>query len=103
MVGYSAGGVIAHSLAARFEDAGGAVAGVVMIDTPAFEAGEEETNRVFSLVMAEILKREQEAAIDDASWIVMGTYMRLLAQRRPARIAAPTLLIRASEPLGEER
>jgi thioesterase domain-containing protein/acyl carrier protein len=101
LVGYSIGGVIAHSLAARFEDAGVAPAGVVMIDTPTPE-GEEETNRVFSLVMTEILERQHEAiSIDDANWLAMGTYMRLLAERRPARIAAPTLLIRAGESLGE--
>jgi NADPH:quinone reductase-like Zn-dependent oxidoreductase/thioesterase domain-containing protein/acyl carrier protein len=99
LVGYSIGGVLAHSLAARFEDAGVTPVGVVMIDTPTPQ-GEEETNRVFSLVMTEILEREA-ISIDDASWLAMGTYMRLLAECRPARIAAPTLLIRAGEPLDE--
>jgi thioesterase domain-containing protein len=100
LVGYSMGGVIAHSLAARFEDAAAAPAGVVMIDTP-MPAGEEETNRVFSLVMTQVLEREHEAmSIDDANWLAMGTYLRLLAGHRPTGIAAPTLLIRAGEPLG---
>jgi hypothetical protein len=50
--------------------------------------------------MTEILEREHEAiSIDDNSWLAMGTYLRLLAERRPARIAAPTLLIRAGQPL----
>ena len=71
-----------------------------MIDTPTPE-GEEETNRVFSTVMTEIFEREHEAiAIDDANWLAMGTYMRLLPERRAARITARTLLIRAGEPLG---
>jgi thioesterase domain-containing protein/acyl carrier protein len=101
LVGYSIGGVIAHSIAARLEDAGAAPVGIVMIDTPTPE-GEEENNRVFSLVMTEILEREHEAiSIDDANWLAMGTYMRLMAGHRPARIAAPILAIRAGEPLGQ--
>jgi thioesterase domain-containing protein len=101
LVGYSIGGVIAHSIAARLEDAGAPPAGVVMIDTPMPE-GEKETNRLFSLVMTEILGREHGAiSIDDASWLAMGSYVRLLTERCPVRIAAPTLMIRAGEPLGE--
>jgi thioesterase domain-containing protein len=100
LVGYSIGGVIAHSLAARFEDAGTTPAGVILVDTPTPE-GAEATNRVFSMVMTEILEREHEAiSIDDANWLAMGTYVRLLAERRTARIAAPSLLIRAGKPLG---
>jgi thioesterase domain-containing protein/acyl carrier protein len=100
LVGYSTGGVIAQSLAARFEAAGTAPAGVVMIDTP-MPADEEATSRVFSLVMTQVLERQHEAvAVDDASWLAMGTYMRLMAEHQPAAVAARTLLIRAGEPLG---
>jgi thioesterase domain-containing protein len=117
LVGYSIGGVIAHALAARFEDAGAAPAGVVLVDTPAPDAvlaaiepraggragaaGEEETRSVFTLVVTSILERGHEAiSIDDVSWLAMGTYLRLLPERHPARIAAPALLIRAGQPLG---
>jgi thioesterase domain-containing protein/acyl carrier protein len=100
LVGYSIGGVIAHSIAARLAAADAAPAGLVMIDTPTPE-GEEANNRVFSQVMTEILAREHGvSSIDDADWLAMGTYMRLLAERRPEPTAAPTLLIRAGEPLG---
>jgi thioesterase domain-containing protein len=100
LAGYSMGGAVAQSLAARFEDAGAAPAGVVMIDTPAPEGGEEEISRAFSSVMTAILQREQRAiAIDDANWLAMGTYIRLFAERRPVRIDAPTLMIRATESL----
>jgi hypothetical protein len=58
---------------------------------------------VFSLVMAEILDQGHGAVvIDDASWLAMGAYVRLLAQRGPAQISAPSLLIRAGEPLGSD-
>jgi thioesterase domain-containing protein len=99
LVGYSMGGVVAHSVAARLEEAGTAPAGVVMIDTP-MPADEVATDRLFSLVMTQILDRGHEAiAVDDASWLAMGTYLRLLTERRPTPMSAPTLLIRAGVPL----
>ncbi len=99
LVGYSIGGVIAHSLAARFEAAGTPPAGVVMIDTPTPE-GEDESNRVFSMVMTEILERGNEAiSIDDENWLAMGTYMCLLSERPSDRVTVPSLLIRAGKPL----
>jgi pimaricinolide synthase PimS1 len=99
LVGYSIGGVIAHSLAARFEDAGAALEGVVLLDTPTPE-DEEENRRVFSMVMKEILGRNPEGpSTDDTGWLAMGTYLRLLAERRDAPVSVPTLLIRAGEQL----
>ncbi|MFG1915823.1 type I polyketide synthase [Micromonospora sp. NPDC048898] len=99
LVGYSIGGVVAHSLATRFEAAGTPPAGLIMIDTPTPE-GEQESNRVFAMVMTEILERGNEAiSIDDANWLAMGTWMRLLAERPRDRVAAATLLIRAGKPL----
>jgi len=38
-------------------------------------------------------------ALDDNRLTAMGAYLQLFADRRPAPIAAPTLLVRASEPL----
>jgi polyketide synthase 12 len=101
LVGYSIGGVVAHSIAARFEDGDAGPVGVVMLDTPT-PTDEKEILGVFSLVMTEILDREHGAStIDDASWLAMGSYVRLLSQRRLDEISAPSLLIRAGRPLGE--
>ncbi|MFF2010710.1 type I polyketide synthase, partial [Streptomyces sp. NPDC058195] len=101
LVGYSIGGVVAHSLSARFEASGASPVPLVMIDTPTPE-GEEETDRVFSMVMTEILSREDAAiVVDDANWLSMGTYMRLLTERPAAGISARSLLIRAGELLGD--
>ena len=98
LVGYSIGGVVSHSLAARLEDAGLAPTGVVLIDAPDPD-DPGVTDRVFASVMTEILRREPEGGtVDDAGWLAMGTYMRLLGEHRTARIAAPTLLIRAGVP-----
>ncbi|MEU3662034.1 SDR family NAD(P)-dependent oxidoreductase [Streptomyces sp. NPDC032940] len=95
LVGYSTGGVLAHSLAARFEAAGVRPAGVVLIDTPMPET-EEETNGVFTSVMTQILGREPQAgAIGDADWLAMGAYMRLLAAHTPDPVTVRSLMIRA--------
>jgi polyketide synthase 12 len=100
LVGYSIGGVIAHSIAAGLEEQGTAPAGVVMIDTPT-PTGEVMIG-IFSQVMTEILDRDHgTAVIDDASWLAMGSYVRLLAERNPVQISPASLLIRAGRPLGE--
>ncbi|MFJ5849344.1 type I polyketide synthase [Streptomyces sp. NPDC092903] len=101
LVGHSVGGVVARSLAARFEASGDSPVPVVMIDT-ATPDGAEETNRVFSMVMTEILSREDKAVVvDDANLLSMGTYMRLLAERPADRITSRSLLVRAGELFGD--
>jgi pimaricinolide synthase PimS1 len=101
LVGYSIGGVLAHALAARFEAAGAAPVPVIMIDTPTPD-DEEPADRVFTMVMTEILRREDEAiVVDDANWLSMGAYMRLLIERSRARITSRSLLIRAGELFGD--
>ncbi|MFI1920510.1 alpha/beta fold hydrolase, partial [Nocardia sp. NPDC020380] len=100
LVGYSSGGVVAHSLAARLEASGRAATGLVVIDTPTPECSAAESDRVFSLVLTEILEGQRgTGAIDDADWLAMGTYIRLLAERDRDPVTAPALLIRAGKPL----
>jgi thioesterase domain-containing protein len=41
------------------------------------------------------------ASISDARWIAMGAYHRLFANISLTEIAAPTLLVRATEPMAE--
>ncbi|MGX6744345.1 SDR family NAD(P)-dependent oxidoreductase [Streptomyces xantholiticus] len=101
LVGYSMGGVVAHSLAERLESSGAALAGVVMIDTLALDGDEDEVGRAFAALLAAILTQERRAvSIDDASWLSMGAYLRLFTGLRPEPISARTLMIRAAEPLG---
>ncbi len=101
LVGYSIGGVVAHSLAARLEAAGTAPAGVVLLDTPTPE-GDDQIARGFGMVMTEILEHEHDGiALDDANCLAMGAYMRLLmTEHTRAAVAAPSLLVRAGKPLG---
>ncbi|HXC46616.1 MAG TPA: alpha/beta fold hydrolase, partial [Solirubrobacteraceae bacterium] len=101
LVGYSIGGVVAHMLAERFESEGAPPAGVVLIDTYA-PPGEAEMAQVLASVLGVLLSMDSElVAIDDHNLMVMGTYLRLFGEAQPASIETPSLLIRASEPLGE--
>ncbi|MFI9824556.1 alpha/beta fold hydrolase [Streptomyces sp. NPDC052013] len=100
LAGYSMGGAVARALAERLESSGAALAGVAMIDTPAFDDDEERASRAFAAMLAGILARERrDITVDDASWLSMGAYLRLFAGRRPEAVTARTLMIRAAEPL----
>ncbi|QKV98015.1 alpha/beta fold hydrolase [Streptomyces sp. NA02950] len=103
LVGYSMGGVVARSLAARLESSGAALAGLAMIDTRALGDNEDEAGRAFAAMLTEILTQERRpVSIDDASWLSMGGYLRLFTGSRPEPASARTLMIRAAEPLGGE-
>jgi pimeloyl-ACP methyl ester carboxylesterase/acyl carrier protein len=97
LVGYSAGGLVAHSLAAALEAAGSAAAGIVLIDTPSPEQ-DAAIDRAFSAVTTAMFENERHAMmIDDANWLGMGVYSRLSRERgRPARIDTPALLVRST-------
>jgi hypothetical protein len=101
LVGYSIGGALAHALARRLEDDGVPPAGVIMLDTYAPESPDEMW-QVFGAVMGTVLDMGHELmAVDDDNLMAMGAYVRLLGEWEPRPIAAPSLLVRASEPLGD--
>jgi acyl transferase domain-containing protein/thioesterase domain-containing protein/acyl carrier protein len=95
LVGYSAGGAIAHAVARRLEDDGGELAGVAMIDTYSPEA--LELNRVvLTDALGQILSRGNALTpVDDHSLIAMGGYLRIYPEREARPLAAPTLNLRA--------
>ncbi|MBB5939906.1 alpha/beta fold hydrolase [Streptomyces zagrosensis] len=114
LVGYSMGGVVARSLAERLESGGAAIAGVAMIDTLALDTGAagdatadtdadadaDAAADAFAALLAGLLTQERrEIAIDDASWLSMGDYLRLFTGERTGPSTARTLMIRATEPL----
>ncbi len=95
LVGYSIGGVVAHALARRLEDEGVPPAGLVMLDTLPPESPEKRS-AVFGAVMAAV---RDKLPLDDANLLAMGAYIRLFEEWAPLRIDAPSLLVRADEPL----
>jgi pimeloyl-ACP methyl ester carboxylesterase len=103
LAGYSHGGGPAHSLARLLEEQGLSPGGLVMIDTYAPEP-EDELSRVFGAVMGAVLDEGHELiqeSVDDDNLVAMGTYVRLSRQWEPRPVEAPSLLVRASEQLGD--
>jgi acyl transferase domain-containing protein/NADPH:quinone reductase-like Zn-dependent oxidoreductase/acyl carrier protein len=103
LVGYSIGAAAAHALARRLEDDGVFPAGLVMIDTYAPKS-QDEMHQVFGRVMATILDEGHaliQESVDDEDLLAMGAYFRVGAEWEPLPIEAPSLLVRASEPLGD--
>ncbi len=103
LAGYSIGGALAHALARRLEEEGLPPAGLILIDTYAPEQ-QEAMAAVFGEVMGSVLDERHElieAAVDDDNLVAMGTYARLMTEWEPLPIEAPSLLVRASQPLGD--
>ncbi|MEV5545553.1 type I polyketide synthase [Streptomyces sp. NPDC052309] len=96
LIGYSAGGALAHAVARRLEDDGGELAGVAMIDT--YSPEEHELNRlVLTDALGQILSRDNALTpVDDHGLVSMGGYVRIYPEREAEPIAAPTLNLRAT-------
>ncbi|MEW1659018.1 beta-ketoacyl synthase N-terminal-like domain-containing protein [Streptomyces sp. NPDC093707] len=101
LVGYSAGGWLAHATAAALEERGAAPAAVVLLDShhpdsamlPHLHAhiGRSRTTGEGDVLWT-------EGTQDDAYLTAMAHYARLFHGWTPADISAPTLLVRAVEP-----
>ncbi|MER7114163.1 type I polyketide synthase [Saccharomonospora azurea] len=99
LVGYSSGGVIAHALAARLENEGTRPEAVILLDTYS-QLDREAMDDAMDDTWRGLIERDRTA--DDAwgeAWLTaMGRYFNLDWTVQP--IDAPTLLVRASDPLG---
>jgi len=98
LAGHSTGGVLAHAVAGHLERAGLPPAAVVLIDAYPFQSPTLEEIR--HGVIDGMLEREGAyVALSDARLTAMGAYLRLFGEWAPEEIAAPILLVRATEPL----
>jgi acyl transferase domain-containing protein/short-subunit dehydrogenase/acyl carrier protein len=103
LVGYSAGGVLAHAVACGLESAGGARAeGVVLLDSyriDSFTGGGAPLSNDF---VAGTLELESSfGRFDSARLSTMGRYGRLMPDVDPGTVAAPTVLVRCLEWFGD--
>ena len=100
LLGSSSGGIAAHGVAAELEKRGIQPAGVVLLDT--YLATDKAMTQFNSVLLGGMFDREEQAVpMDSARLTTMGKYFRILDDYRPPTVAAPTLLVRASSPLGE--
>ncbi|WP_278194274.1 type I polyketide synthase [Streptomyces sp. AN091965] len=101
LLGYSAGGWIAHATAAVLEERGAGPAAVVLLDSywpgsamiPRLHA---RIDRARATGAPDVLWTEDTG--DDAYLTALAHYAQLFETWRPREIGAPTLLVRATEP-----
>ncbi len=97
LVGHSTGGLLAYAVAAQLVQAG-AEPLVVLIDTYPTDT----MAALFSAACRRMLEPEAgRPSLNDERLTAMGGYLRLLEQWDPGDAEAPTLLVKASEPLPE--
>jgi acyl transferase domain-containing protein/NAD(P)-dependent dehydrogenase (short-subunit alcohol dehydrogenase family)/thioesterase domain-containing protein/acyl carrier protein len=100
LAGFSSGGGLAHAVAERLEAEGSGPAAVVLIDS--YLLPDDAVTEGFATVLAQMLDRGHEAiAIDDDNLLAMAAYIRLFRGWRPGDLAAPSLMLRAADALGE--
>jgi thioesterase domain-containing protein len=98
LAGRSSGGSLAYAVAARLEELGTPVVGVVMLDT--YVAGTPQTDYIVHAMESRSLEREAEfGRMTGLRLTAMASYFSLFETWRPSPIATPALLVRASEPI----
>jgi pimaricinolide synthase PimS1 len=97
LAGHSTGGAFALALAARLESLGEGPAGVVLIDTYSLVA--DGLAEILDGVLEGMLERETYVPLSDTRLTAMVRYLRLLSDWAVCDVEAPTLLLRAAEPM----
>ncbi|MEU6776572.1 type I polyketide synthase [Streptomyces sp. NPDC046759] len=97
LLGYSSGGWIAHGVAAHLEAMGEQPAAVVMVDS--FSRQVPFDHQVLNAMAQAQSQRLDFMRSGGEQLTAMGRYMRLFDDWAAPEIAAPTLLVRASEPM----
>ncbi|MFF5175161.1 type I polyketide synthase [Micromonospora sp. NPDC000089] len=100
LAGHSGGAMVANLLATELDRNGRAPAAVVLMDT--YPPGSEVLGGWTSQLLDGMVERDSAyTPMDDHRATAWAGYLPLFLDWRPAPMAAPTLLVRASEPLGE--
>ncbi|MFD7548698.1 type I polyketide synthase [Streptomyces sp. NPDC059816] len=100
LLGSSSGGTVAHGVAAELEARGVQPAAVVLLDT--YLSSNKAMTQFNDVLLSGMFDREDQAVpMDGTRLTAMGKYFRILDDYTPPEVAAPVLLVRASNPLGE--
>jgi acyl transferase domain-containing protein len=98
LVGHSSGGWLAHAVASHIEAAGESPASVVLVDT--YPPDHERTAEWMANAVGEVLGGSDAfGSVSDERLTAMGAYLRLFADWHPAELGAPTVLLRATDPM----
>ncbi|WSC96692.1 SDR family NAD(P)-dependent oxidoreductase [Streptomyces sp. NBC_01754] len=100
VVGHSGGGLFAHALAYRLEQMGVVPAGVVLVDSyPLDRPVHEDWMHEFNEGMFE--REDLSVPMNDIRLTAQAWYGLMFTAFHAREIQAPTLVVRASEPVGE--
>jgi thioesterase domain-containing protein len=99
LAGYSTGGALAYVLANRLEATGRRVSAVVLLDTYPPGPGGVPTEQVSAIVQHLLSNRELRHYLNETRLTAMGWYIRALRAVDLRPVKAPTLLLRARQPM----
>ncbi|UFQ14094.1 MULTISPECIES: type I polyketide synthase [Streptomyces] len=98
LLGRSAGGWVAQAVAERLAADGSAPAVLVLVDTYPHDA--DQAGQSLSAMTSDMLRRAAESpSADPHRLTAMAGYFALFADWKPVQLAAPTLYLRARDPL----
>ncbi|MFI1227526.1 MULTISPECIES: type I polyketide synthase [unclassified Streptomyces] len=99
LLGHSSGGWFAHSMAAHLAGSGQRPEALVLLDT--YQLDDPALHRMQRELAQGVLDREDDfGAMTDVRLTAMGKYFGFFTEWVPQEPGVPTLLLRASEPLG---
>ena len=98
LVGYSTAGMFAHAVAKRLGEMDVLASGVVVIDTYRFDV-QRQSELALPMIEAMLSSPGDSGGASATRLTAMAAYVGLLGSWRFADLAAPILLIRATEPL----
>jgi thioesterase domain-containing protein len=96
LVGFSTGGLLAYAVAAECAREGMVPAAVVLVDSYTMDTMWPIAQPVFDRMLA---GDGEHPAVDDHRLMAMGTYLGLLSAWTPEEPVAPTLLVKAADPV----
>jgi thioesterase domain-containing protein len=99
LAGYSTGGALAYALANRLEASGRRVGAVVLLDT--YPPGRDgvPTEQLSAIVRHLLSNHEWRHYLNETRLTAMGWYLRALTTLDLRPVSAPTLLLRARQPM----
>ena len=99
LAGYSTGGAFAHVLANQLEASGRRVSAVVLLDTYPPGPGGISAEQVSAIVQHLLSNLEWRHYLNETRLTAMGWYIRALSEVELRPVGAPTLLLRARQPM----
>jgi Thioesterase domain len=99
LAGYSTGGTFAYGLASRLEARGRQVSAVVLLDTYPPRPDGVSTKQEAAAVERLLSNRDWRHYLTDTRLTAMGWYLRIVASLVLRPVVAPTLLLRARQPM----